>query len=454
MRVIPNIWRKKIRPLGLMLLVLTVVANVLFCSLPLFANPEEEQIIPEPEVFGDYYLLMYEDTDQVLLEHNANERVYPASTTKIMTAIIVLENVSNLDEIVNVDSESPFVGGSVIYIDVNEKISVRNLLHALLIASGNDAASALAVHVAGSTEKFAEMMNTKAKELGCTGTNFVNPHGLHDPNHYTTLMDLYLIAKEAMKNDVFRSIVSKGTYDIPPTNKQTETRHLYSTNALIDGGTGCNDLIVDLYGNNVTACYPYALGIKTGYTDEAGKCLVSAAKAGDSTVYSIVMHSDLEHVFQDSARLLEYGLFGFKQYEVLPKDELVKSVDLGDESHNILKLVTDMPLTAMLKSEPNPEEVKLKVTTDEFSLPIKAGVKLGMVEAFYGTRSIGKVSISSSVDITGKPLLDDQIFTEKRPIKINYKRWIIRVLSVFFLFVFITIFAYIIGVHPNSKRRR
>ncbi len=185
---------------------------------PFFCEGEEEEEVEShyiPEVYGEHFLLVFEDTDQVLYENNAHERIYPASTTKIMTALVVLEHTEDLNEIVNVDSESPFVGGSMIFIDVNEKISVLNLLHGMLVSSGNDAAAALAVHVAGSIDKFAEMMNAKAEELGCEDTHFVNPHGLHDPDHYTTVSDLYLIAKEAMSKEVFREIVGKGNYKKP-----------------------------------------------------------------------------------------------------------------------------------------------------------------------------------------------------------------------------------------------
>ncbi len=423
---------------------------------PLFCEGEKDLSESEliPEVYGDHFLLVFEDTDQVLYESNAHERIYPASTTKMMTALIVLENVDNLDEIVNVDSESPFVGGSAIFIDVNEKISVRNLLHGMLISSGNDAASALAIHVAGSTEKFAELMNAKAEELGCEDTHFVNPHGLHDPDHYTTVSDLYLIAKEGMKNEVFREIVGKGNYDIPPTNEQPEIRHLYSTNALLENGYGSLEVIEDLYGNAVQTAYPYAIGIKTGYTEEAGKCLVSAANSGSRTVYSIIVKSDAEHIFEDSAQMLEYGLFSFQSYEVLEQGQVVKTVDLEDREKNVISLVAKTPLNAMLKTAPNKGDIKLNVRVDDFVLPVMAGQTLGTAEAFYNGVPIGRVDICSDVDITGKELLDNEVYREKKRITIDYVAWIVRIITVFFLFVVITIAAYFLGLHPNSPKRR
>lgn len=438
----------------------------LLCG-PVFADPdsednsnqegqdsEEAEPVPLPVVEADFYLLMLGESDQELLSKNADEITYPASTTKMMTALVVLENVENLDEIVTVDEESPFVGGSVIYIDVGEKISVRDLLYAMLVASGNDAASALAVHVGGSIEGFVDMMNAKADELGCQNTHFANPHGLHDDDHYTTARDLYLIAKAAMENEIFKEIVFTSEYSIAPTNKQPETRHLYSTNALLYGGMGSYEVIEDLYGNSVLTAYPYCIGIKTGYTEEAGRCLVSAAIDGDNTVYSIVLHSN-DYVFQDSVRLLEYGLFGMKSYDVIEMGEKVGSVSLDNAQGTVVELVSLFPLTTKLAVPPKKEDITIKIDLDpNLALPIFEGEKIGTAEAYMGKKFLGRTDIASNSDHWGQDLLDDQITREEKKITINWWWIAIRLIIVLVLFFIITVGAYSIGIRPKPRPRR
>lgn len=411
-------------------------------------------ILPVPNLFSKNYILVLRDSDQVLYEKNADEKVYPASTTKIMTALIVLENIENLDEVIAVDAESPFVDGSKIFLDVAEEISIRDLLNAMLIASGNDAASALAIRVSGSTEEFAKLMNQKAEALGCKQTHFVNPHGLHDEEHYTTARDLYLIARAAMDYPVFREIVGTAEYTIAPTNKQPETRYLYNTNALIEGGTGSYELIEDIYGDTVQTMYEYATGIKTGYTDEAGLCLVSSAADKRHTVFAVVMNSD-ERRFEDSRKLLEYGLFGFQSIDVLKAGDFVTKIDLDDAQETVVQLVAMSNLTSMLVDAPKAGEVEFKTTLDQkLTLPIRSGEKLGTVSAYLNGVHIGSVGIASNADFFGRDLLDDVVTVPERPFKIDIFGIVFRVIAVFVVFVIVTLTAYFVGLHPNSPNRK
>ena len=208
---------------------------LLISSSITFANESEIPNVGSPSA-----LLMDLKTGKILYEKNINEKMYPASLTKIMTAILVLENC-DLNDVATVSdfavSSVPF-GYVTADLQVGEELKVEQLLNVLLVGSCNDAATVLAEHVAGSVENFSIMMNKKAKELGCNNTNFVNPNGLHSENHYSTAYDLSLISKYAMKNETFRKIVSKLSYKLPTTNKYTKKdRVFYNANSLLFNGT-------------------------------------------------------------------------------------------------------------------------------------------------------------------------------------------------------------------------
>lgn len=420
---------------------------------------EGGETVPEPKIKAEAYLLVLRNSDQILASKNADKIMFPASTTKIMTALVVLEHVKNLDEIVTIDEKSPFIEGSKLFISVGEQFTVRDLLHALLIVSGNDVASALAIHVAGGIDEFSLMMNDKAQELGCKNTNFVSPHGLHESLHYTTANDLYLIAKAAMDHPEFAEIVGKATYVIEPTNMQPEQRELYNTNALLKDAYLSYEIREDLYGNPTETYFDYANGIKTGFTEEAGHCLVSSATLNHNTVYAVVLNSEYGKVFEDSAKLLEYGLFGFQDYVLKKADEVVAKYELRDSQKTAVEAVPQFPLTTMLKSPPKEDEIRYVTTFKKnIGLPIKTGEPIGTLEAFLGDISLGSVTLIANADISGKPLLDDQIrhFERESPFPI----WavIFFVAEVGVTFFFVTLLAYLIGLHPNSpkwkKRRR
>lgn len=230
-----------------------------------------------PAVTATAALLISPDSDMVLYEKNADEKRYPASTTKIMTALLTLENVKDLNETVTAeqgDFAKVTADSSNADIKVGETVRVIDLLYALMLPSANEAAYILARHVGGTSEHFVDMMNTRAEELGCTGTHFCNPCGLHEEDHYTTARDLYLIAREAMKNDTFTNIIDTVQYRMPKTNMHEE-RIIFTTNQLI-------------FSSFNPWSYPYNKGIKTGHTSQAGNCFVGYAEYGDAKLYSVV----------------------------------------------------------------------------------------------------------------------------------------------------------------------
>ena len=198
------------------------------------ASFASEYDVTKTDLVAETAVLINQKSGQVLFDKNANTPMYPASTTKVLTAIIIIEDLP-LDEIVTIDAASPYAGGSAIALEPGETLTVEQLLNALMITSANDAAEALAIHHSGSIDAFADVMNERAAEMGAVNSNFENPHGLPDPNHMTTAYDLALIAQHAMQSEAFRTIVQTRRYEIPPTNLKKETRYLNSTNSFYQG---------------------------------------------------------------------------------------------------------------------------------------------------------------------------------------------------------------------------
>lgn len=275
------------------------------------ANINNTNLWPEgPSVYAEAAIVMEASTGLVLYEKNINQSYYPASITKILSALIIIENSSpgelvtfSHDAVFKVDLDSSRIG-----IDVGEQLTIQQCLYGILLESANEVTYAAAEHVAGDMPTFINMMNERAKEIGCKNTNFTNPHGLPDDDHYTTAYDMALITREAMKNETFRKITSTRTYQIPPTNKQAETRYLRNHHKFI--------LKQDY-------TYDGAIGGKTGFTSKARYTLVSMAKRGDLELISVVLKVDsLSHQYEDTIKLLD---FGYDNYSIYPVNELESS---------------------------------------------------------------------------------------------------------------------------------
>ena len=234
-------------------------------------NVQANQVVAE--VAAPHAILMEVSTGTVLMEKAADEKVHPASVTKIMTMLLIMEALEQgkiaLNDTVTVSEYAASMGGSQVYLEPYETQTVETLLKCVAVASANDAAVALAEHISGSVDAFVELMNQKAASLGCTNTHFTNPNGLPDENHYTTAHDMALIAKAAYQNETFRIITGTARYTIPPTNKHDEPTDLQNHNEM-------------LYPfKTLKYRYEYCTGGKTGYTSEAGQCLASLAKVDD-----------------------------------------------------------------------------------------------------------------------------------------------------------------------------
>ncbi|MGN0771800.1 MAG: D-alanyl-D-alanine carboxypeptidase family protein [Christensenellales bacterium] len=230
-------------------------------------------------------IVMERDSGRILSECNSHVKLAMASTTKIMTAMLVLDNIYDVDVEMAIPAQAVGVEGSSVYLRRNEIWSIRDLLYGLMLRSGNDAAVALAIAVGGSVENFVEMMNSKVAEMGLKDTHFCNPHGLHDDEHYTTAYDLACITAKAMQNPLFREIVSSTSYVVK--ENPTHDRYYFANK------------------NKMLAMMQGADGVKTGYTKNSGRCLVSSATRNDKQLICVVLN--VHDMWQVSKNLLESG---------------------------------------------------------------------------------------------------------------------------------------------------
>lgn len=278
-----------------------------------------------PDTYSSACLLMEESTGKILYSKNANSIMYPASTTKIMTAILTLEKC-NLSDTAVVSHNAVFSipsGYSTASLVEGEVLTIEQLLNVLLIPSANDAAVVLAEHIAGSVEAFSDMMNSKAVELGCLNTHFVNPNGIHNENHYSTAYDLALIGRYAMQFPTFKEISSKTRYTLPITNAYSKEDRIFNTT---------NDLIKPNYSSSPTNYYyKYATGGKTGYTDPAGQCIVATATKDNISLIAVTLHGDftednLSQRALDCKALFEYGFNNFSMVSIAQKGDVASNM--------------------------------------------------------------------------------------------------------------------------------
>lgn len=269
-----------------------------------FYSPVEAAEFPAswpqaPEIAEETGVLMEASTGQVLFDKGMDEIRYPASTTKIMTTLLILENIEDLSQTVTfTDVITPDLepGNSTINAQVGEQLTVEQCLYAIMLASANEVCTQMAVYVAGSVENFVSMMNQRASQLGCQNTHFVNANGLPDPNHYTTAHDLALILAAAIQNEDFCRISGSATYTIPATNMTSSPRNLENSNALI---------------NDSEYHYDGVIAGKTGHTEAAKNTLVTAAAREGMTLVCVVLRSDGENRFIDTVSLFDYGFENF-----------------------------------------------------------------------------------------------------------------------------------------------
>ncbi len=384
------------------ILLLVSVLCTLFC-LPAAAAEELE-------LHCTNAILIDANYDEVLYDKNGYDKAYPASMTKVMTALLVLEALEDgsltLDTVVTASdyaARKDFPDESTANLKSGEQMSVKDLMYCLMLPSANDAAKALAEQVGGSVEVFVAKMNERARELGCENTNFVNPHGLHDPNHYTTAYDMALMFMAAMEHDFFLELISTPSYTAPATNISKE-RYFFNTNGLISSL---------YYSDHV---YSKCIGGKTGSTTEAGRCLVAAAEDGDKRMVSVVMGSGPIEVdgrtrqgqFTESTKLLEYGFTNFRRVTISRPDEPVDkvAVTLSRDADEVMAKPQGS-LTLTLPKSILEEDIQSEITlySDTVQAPVTEGQVLGSMRLFYEDREFGELELVAVTGVERSELL-------------------------------------------------
>lgn len=328
----------------------------------------------EPPVINALAAVVVEEsTGRVLYSKNALEKRSIASTTKIMTALVAMEN-ANMEDEVTVSRRAASIGGSTAGLREGEKYKLEELLYLLLMISGNDAAIAIAEHVGGSVENFAVMMNARAKSLGAVNSNFVTPHGLDRENQYSTAYDVALITIEALKHPLFRKIVSTTSSYIPGHN-------LYNTNELLGS-------------------YPGADGVKTGYTGKAGRCLVASAKKNGMRLISVVLGSPTRSARAEASRkLLDYCFDNYRMKKLMSAGEEYAKIPVYRGISDHVTLVAENDIVVPLSKA---EEAALTISEhvpDVLNAPVYAGSVTGYVEYAANGKVIGQTMLTVNEDV-------------------------------------------------------
>ena len=325
-------------------------------------------------------ILIEANTGKILYEKNSNDVRFPASTTKIMTAILTVENC-NLDDVATVSHNAVY---SIPYdythasLKEGEELTIEQLLYALMIPSANDAAIVLAEHISGSVEEFAKLMNKRAEELGCKNTHFVNPNGIHSKDHTSTSYDLALMGKFAMQNSIIRKIVSTTQFTLPATNKYSKTDRIFNNS---------NDLL------NTYSRYYYegTTGVKTGYTGEAGNCIIASAKKNDFEVILVVLggestNTGLSQRYLDCKTLFDYAFNNYSLKTLNEKNAVLKQITVRgatEETQNLNVLIKDK-IEIFSENSADLSSLEPEITLDEnLMAPISANSAIGKITYNY-----------------------------------------------------------------------
>lgn len=382
----------------------------------------------EPEINCKAAVLIDAETEFPIYQKNPHQELYPASTTKVMTALLVLEAVDNgqlrLDQTLTASHSALTTDlqpdGSTAGIVEGEILTVEQYLTCMLLVSANEACNVLAEAVSGSVASFVDAMNAKAKSLGCKNTHFMNTSGLHNEQHYTSAWDLYLIAKAALEHPDFMRICDTKSAEIPETNLHP-ARTLHSTNSLIDGWRTRGYI------------YPDAHGIKTGSTSQAGYCLVSSAERGNLHFISVVLGGERvtfpdkeirTYSFYDTRVLFDWGFENFSRKQVLTSDEVVKEVDVSlAKKADYITVHPSTDVLLILPNELDPSKLKRTLTLPTpVEAPISEGEKLGTMELSYNGKVYTTVDLLAMNDVEASKVLmflqDVKQFFAKTPVKI------------------------------------
>lgn len=372
-----NRWKKGIA------LFLSITAIFTGSMIPVQASEYWPQA---PETASPCVMVMEMNTGAVLYEKNADEVHYPASITKIMTTLIAIEK-GKMDDVVTFSADAVYKNeGDTSHIsrDLEEQMTLEQCLYGVMLESANECAYAVAEHVGGTVENFVDMMNAKAKELGCTNTHFANPHGLQDENHYTTAHDMALIAQAAYQNETFRIIIGTKMYTIPPTNKHAEETVLRNH----------HDMLCTYHNANRKYLYPYCVGGKTGYTATANSTLVTYAEKDGMTLICVVMNTQSPNQFIDTVNLFDYAFDNFQVLNVSENDtdySAEATVDNGNLNNIAPFVELDKDAVIVL-----PKTAEFSDTSSSVEYNDSDSEIAGSITYTYAGRNVGKADIKTT----------------------------------------------------------
>ncbi|OJU12078.1 MAG: hypothetical protein BGN88_02570 [Clostridiales bacterium 43-6] len=378
----------------------------LFASVLLPVKASAYTLPADIDIQSNAVMLASLDTGAVLFTKNADEKVYPASLTKIMTAVVALRKATNLDEVITVNKEDldSLLGtdSSLGGLKADEQLPLRVLLNIMLVTSGGDAATVVANHFGGGDiSVFVDMMNEQAKELKMTGTHFSNPVGLHDPLNYTTVSDMYKLTVFAITLPTFAEMCNQSSYTVPATNKNPQ-RKIATTNLMLNPST--------------TYYYRYINGVKTGYTTEAGRCLISTASKDGYNYICLAMGAPpkdaagnvIHKEFSDTKSLYKWAFDTFEYKQVVNKNEPVAevSVKLAWKTDH-LSLFPDKDFSAIIPKSADDSTIIIEpiLTKSTVDAPVKSGMVMGFAKIKYSGEEIGRVNIIATDDVNRNELL-------------------------------------------------
>ncbi len=367
--------------------VLTLIAALicmLFCTSAFAASDALAPI----SVSASSAIVIEAESGRAVYEKNADARRSMASTTKIMTALVALEN-GDFDMPIKIPKEAVGIEGSSVYLIENETLTLRELLYALMLRSANDAATAIAIALGGSVDGFADMMNDRAEELGLKDTHFENPHGLDSPEHYTTARELAIITAEALKNDAFKQIVSTQKMTLPLAN-QPDRRLVVNHNRLLRTYDGC-------------------IGVKTGFTKKTGRCLVSAAEREGVTLIAVTLNAPND--WNDHKKMLDYGFSCLKRVEI-SGDGICGYIPTVGSTVDQLFYGAVGSTSVVLESDAESLRVVIELSRFYFA-PVKTGDIIGRAVFYNGNEEVASLPIEALTD------------APKRKEKMSFFRWLI-----------------------------
>lgn len=437
-------------------LIFAVIFVISFSVVPVSAYTPQNV-----KFYCESVLVANTSTGEILYSENCDAKVYPASITKVMTAILALEKTDDLDKEMVTAPKYIFdmlygLGGSTGGIQPGEIMSMRDLLACLLLPSANEAALMIADHFGnGNIDAFVDMMNNKAKELGMNNTHFVNPHGLHNDDHYTTANDVYKMASYAIKNPVFKEYVSTTRYTLKATNK-SKSRTIATTNKMMDKALGSGYYYGSFDG------VPVVTGVKTGYTKEAGRCFVGTASMNGIDLMTVCMHAPItdsngysiskNYAFVDTESLLDWVFRNFSYKKIIDVNEPVTEVkiSLSNDTDRLI-LYPKNDVTAFTLNNVDPSSVKININGVPKSLdaPIEKGQVIGEAVLTLADREIGRVNL-----VAGEEIKRDEFLYIMRGVKrvVTSPQFILAVVVIVLLittYIFITVKS-----HKRRKKTR